>query len=87
MSYSLAPAETCFLCTSTASTGLGALLSSGVLIHLSRLVFQDSMSFMYQALERNLRMIFMGSSQRPKKHVSSPLASYFSTRPYARLGW
>ncbi|KAM7053920.1 phosphatidylinositol-glycan-specific phospholipase D isoform 3-T3 [Molossus nigricans] len=47
----------------------------------------DSVSFMYQALERNLRMIFTGSSQRPKKHVSSPLASYFSTRPYARLGW
>lgn len=51
------------------------------------LVFQDSMSFMYQALERNLRVIFTGSSQRPKKHVSSPLASYFSTRPYGRLGW
>ncbi|XP_016071748.1 PREDICTED: phosphatidylinositol-glycan-specific phospholipase D [Miniopterus natalensis] len=47
----------------------------------------DSLSFMYQTLERNLRMIFTGSSQRPQKHVSSPLASYFLSRPYARLGW
>lgn len=45
------------------------------------------MSFMYQALERNLRMLFTGSSQRPRKHVSSPLASYFLSCPYARLGW
>lgn len=47
----------------------------------------DSLSFMYQALERNIRMIFTGSSQRPLKHVSSPLASYFLSLPYARLGW
>lgn len=42
---------------------------------------------MYQTLERNLRTIFTGSSQRPLKHVSSPLASYFLSRPYSRLGW
>ncbi|XP_059530224.1 phosphatidylinositol-glycan-specific phospholipase D isoform X2 [Myotis daubentonii] len=47
----------------------------------------DSMSFMYQTLERNLRTLFTGSSQRPRKHVSSPLASYFLSCPYARLGW
>ncbi|XP_066208870.1 phosphatidylinositol-glycan-specific phospholipase D isoform X1 [Saccopteryx leptura] len=47
----------------------------------------DSLSFMYQALERNLRAIFTGTTQRPQKHVSSPLASYFVARPYARLGW
>ncbi|XP_053771165.1 phosphatidylinositol-glycan-specific phospholipase D isoform X4 [Desmodus rotundus] len=47
----------------------------------------DSLSFMYQTLERNLRTIFTGSSQRPLKHVSSPLASYFLSRPYSRLGW
>ncbi|EPQ05831.1 Phosphatidylinositol-glycan-specific phospholipase D [Myotis brandtii] len=47
----------------------------------------DSMSFMYQTLERNLRTLFTGSSQRPRKHMSSPLASYFLSCPYARLGW
>ncbi|XP_054421001.1 phosphatidylinositol-glycan-specific phospholipase D [Pteronotus mesoamericanus] len=47
----------------------------------------DSLSFVYKTLERNLRTIFTGSSQRPPKHVSSPLASYFLSRPYARLGW
>lgn len=52
-----------------------------------RLSFQDSLSFMYQTLERNLRTLFTGSSQRPRKHVASPLASYFLSCPYARLGW
>ncbi|KAM5293790.1 phosphatidylinositol-glycan-specific phospholipase D isoform 3-T3 [Glossophaga mutica] len=47
----------------------------------------DSLSVMYRTLERNLRTIFTGSTQRPLKHVSSPLASYFLSRPYARLGW
>ncbi|KAK1328836.1 hypothetical protein QTO34_011005 [Cnephaeus nilssonii] len=47
----------------------------------------DSLSFMYQTLERNLRTLFTGSSQRPRKHVASPLASYFLSCPYARLGW
>ncbi|XP_046308483.1 phosphatidylinositol-glycan-specific phospholipase D [Marmota monax] len=47
----------------------------------------DSMSFMYQALERNLRTVFMARSQEPLKHISSPLASYFTSVPYARLGW
>ncbi|VTJ92141.1 Hypothetical predicted protein, partial [Marmota monax] len=46
----------------------------------------DSMSFMYQALERNLRTVFMARSQEPLKHISSPLASYFTSVPYARLG-
>ncbi|XP_045407845.1 phosphatidylinositol-glycan-specific phospholipase D [Lemur catta] len=47
----------------------------------------DSISFMYQALERNLRTMFTGGSQGSRKHVSSPLASYFLSFPYARLGW
>ncbi|XP_012890676.1 PREDICTED: phosphatidylinositol-glycan-specific phospholipase D [Dipodomys ordii] len=47
----------------------------------------DSVSFMYQALEQKLRMMFSGSSQKTLKHVSSPSASYFSSVPYARLGW
>ncbi|KAM5202547.1 phosphatidylinositol-glycan-specific phospholipase D isoform 4-T4 [Hipposideros larvatus] len=47
----------------------------------------DSLSFMYQTLERNLRTIFTGSSQQSLKHVSSPVASYFLSVPYARLGW
>ncbi|XP_032950007.1 phosphatidylinositol-glycan-specific phospholipase D isoform X1 [Rhinolophus ferrumequinum] len=47
----------------------------------------DSLSFMYRALERNFRTMFTGSSQRPLNHVPSPLASYFLSVPYARLGW
>uniref|UniRef100_A0A8C2MUK0 Phosphatidylinositol-glycan-specific phospholipase D n=1 Tax=Cricetulus griseus TaxID=10029 RepID=A0A8C2MUK0_CRIGR len=47
----------------------------------------ESVTFMYQNLERNLRMMFSGSSQTPLKHVSSPSASYFLSVPYARLGW
>ncbi|KAM7322746.1 hypothetical protein ACRRTK_018251 [Alexandromys fortis] len=47
----------------------------------------ESVTFMYQALERNLRTMFDGSSQTPLKHVSSPSATYFLSVPYARLGW
>ncbi|XP_055470460.1 phosphatidylinositol-glycan-specific phospholipase D isoform X1 [Psammomys obesus] len=47
----------------------------------------ESVTFVYQTLERNLRTMFTGSSQRSLKHVSSPSASYFLTVPYARLGW
>uniref|UniRef100_A0A8C0W7D0 Phosphatidylinositol-glycan-specific phospholipase D n=1 Tax=Castor canadensis TaxID=51338 RepID=A0A8C0W7D0_CASCN len=47
----------------------------------------DSISFMYQALERNIRTMFSGSSRESRKHVSSPSASYFLSVPYARLGW
>ncbi|KAM4834873.1 phosphatidylinositol-glycan-specific phospholipase D isoform 2-T2 [Thomomys bottae] len=47
----------------------------------------DSVSFVYQALEKKLRMMFSSSSWEPLKHVSSPSASYFSSVPYARLGW
>ncbi|XP_039072651.1 phosphatidylinositol-glycan-specific phospholipase D isoform X4 [Hyaena hyaena] len=47
----------------------------------------DSLTFMYQALERNIRTMFTGNSQQSLKHVSSPLASYFLSVPYARLGW
>ncbi|XP_058141297.1 phosphatidylinositol-glycan-specific phospholipase D isoform X2 [Dasypus novemcinctus] len=48
---------------------------------------QDSLSFMYQTLERNLWTVFPGSSHQPHKHVSSPSASYFLSLPYTRLGW
>nr|XP_045722056.1 phosphatidylinositol-glycan-specific phospholipase D [Mirounga angustirostris] len=47
----------------------------------------DSLTFLYQTLERNIRTMFTGSSQQSWKHVSSPLASYFLSVPYARLGW
>uniref|UniRef100_F7H5Q6 Phosphatidylinositol-glycan-specific phospholipase D n=1 Tax=Macaca mulatta TaxID=9544 RepID=F7H5Q6_MACMU len=47
----------------------------------------DSMSFIYKALERNVRTMFIGGSQLSQKHISSPLASYFLSFPYARLGW
>nr|XP_054109660.1 phosphatidylinositol-glycan-specific phospholipase D isoform X2 [Callithrix jacchus] len=47
----------------------------------------DSMSFMYKALERNIRTLFTGDSRPSQKHVSSPLASYYLSLPYARLGW
>nr|XP_011740975.1 phosphatidylinositol-glycan-specific phospholipase D isoform X3 [Macaca nemestrina]XP_011740976.1 phosphatidylinositol-glycan-specific phospholipase D isoform X3 [Macaca nemestrina] len=47
----------------------------------------DSMSFIYKALERNVRTMFTGGSQLSQKHISSPLASYFLSFPYARLGW
>uniref|UniRef100_H0XE61 Phosphatidylinositol-glycan-specific phospholipase D n=1 Tax=Otolemur garnettii TaxID=30611 RepID=H0XE61_OTOGA len=47
----------------------------------------DSVSFMYQALERNLKIIFTGDSQESQKYVSTPVASYFLSVPYARLGW
>ncbi|EHH52757.1 hypothetical protein EGM_13271 [Macaca fascicularis] len=47
----------------------------------------DSMSFIYKALERNIRTMFIGGSQLSQKHISSPLASYFLSFPYARLGW
>uniref|UniRef100_A0A8C4LSJ2 Phosphatidylinositol-glycan-specific phospholipase D n=1 Tax=Equus asinus asinus TaxID=83772 RepID=A0A8C4LSJ2_EQUAS len=51
-------------------------------------LFTDSpLSFMYQALERNIQIMFPGSSHQPSKHISSPLASYFLSLPYARLGW
>lgn len=51
------------------------------------LCFQDSLIFMYQALERNIWTVFTGSSQQSRKYVSSPLASYFLSIPYTRLGW
>lgn len=57
------------------------------LLSILFLCFQDSLTFMYQALERNIRTMFTGSSQRSYKHVSSPLASYFLSFPYTRLGW
>ncbi|XP_034519396.1 phosphatidylinositol-glycan-specific phospholipase D isoform X2 [Ailuropoda melanoleuca] len=47
----------------------------------------DSLIFMYQALERNIWTVFTGSSQQSRKYVSSPLASYFLSIPYTRLGW
>uniref|UniRef100_Q8R2H5 Phosphatidylinositol-glycan-specific phospholipase D n=1 Tax=Rattus norvegicus TaxID=10116 RepID=PHLD_RAT len=47
----------------------------------------ESVTFMYQTLERNLRMMFTGNSQTALKHVSSPSASYTLSVPYARLGW
>ncbi|KAH0506714.1 Phosphatidylinositol-glycan-specific phospholipase D [Microtus ochrogaster] len=47
----------------------------------------ESVTFMYHALERNLRTMFDGSSRTPLKHVSSPSATYFLSVPYARLGW
>ncbi|XP_053458035.1 phosphatidylinositol-glycan-specific phospholipase D isoform X2 [Nycticebus coucang] len=47
----------------------------------------DSVSFMYQALERNLRTMFTAGSQESQKYVSTPIASYFLSVPYARLGW
>ncbi|XP_073733746.1 phosphatidylinositol-glycan-specific phospholipase D isoform X2 [Callorhinus ursinus] len=47
----------------------------------------DSLTFLYQTLERNIRTMFTGSSQQSWKHVSSPLASYFLSFPYTRLGW
>ncbi|XP_045442768.1 phosphatidylinositol-glycan-specific phospholipase D isoform X2 [Pipistrellus kuhlii] len=47
----------------------------------------DSLTSVYQALERNLRTLLTGSPRRPRKHASSPLASYFVSCPYARLGW
>ncbi|XP_012372128.1 phosphatidylinositol-glycan-specific phospholipase D [Octodon degus] len=47
----------------------------------------DSITFVYQNLERNLRTMFTGSSQNSLKHVSTPSASYFLSLPYARLGW
>ncbi|XP_041626694.1 phosphatidylinositol-glycan-specific phospholipase D isoform X1 [Vulpes lagopus] len=46
----------------------------------------DSLTFMYQALERNIRTMFTGA-QQSWKHVSNPLASYYLSFPYARLGW
>ncbi|XP_007948002.1 phosphatidylinositol-glycan-specific phospholipase D [Orycteropus afer afer] len=47
----------------------------------------DSLTFMYQALERNVRTMLTGGSQTSLNHVSSPMASYFLSFPYARLGW
>nr|XP_035968072.1 phosphatidylinositol-glycan-specific phospholipase D isoform X3 [Halichoerus grypus] len=47
----------------------------------------DSLTFLYQTLGRNIRTMFTGSSQQSWKHVSSPLASYFLSFPYTRLGW
>ncbi|XP_017657154.1 phosphatidylinositol-glycan-specific phospholipase D isoform X2 [Nannospalax galili] len=46
----------------------------------------ESMTFMYQTLERNLRTMLTGS-QTSLKHISSPSASYFLSVPYSRLGW
>lgn len=46
----------------------------------------ESVTFMYQALERNLRTMFT-SSQMSLNRISSPSASYFLSAPYARLGW
>ncbi|ELW68777.1 Phosphatidylinositol-glycan-specific phospholipase D [Tupaia chinensis] len=53
----------------------------------SELSLQDSISFLYQALGRNIQAMFPGGSREPRKHVSSAAASYFSATPYARLGW
>lgn len=47
----------------------------------------ESVTFMYQTLERNLRLMLAGSSQKNLNHVSSPSASYTLSVPYARLGW
>ncbi|XP_006888712.1 PREDICTED: phosphatidylinositol-glycan-specific phospholipase D [Elephantulus edwardii] len=48
---------------------------------------QDSLTFMYKALERNVRKMLTGGSHQSLKHISNPMASYFLSFPYARLGW
>ncbi|XP_004693375.1 PREDICTED: phosphatidylinositol-glycan-specific phospholipase D isoform X2 [Condylura cristata] len=47
----------------------------------------DSLSYMYQTVQRNLRLMFTEGSRQSLKHISSPSASYFVSIPYARLGW
>uniref|UniRef100_H0UXF4 Phosphatidylinositol-glycan-specific phospholipase D n=1 Tax=Cavia porcellus TaxID=10141 RepID=H0UXF4_CAVPO len=47
----------------------------------------DSVTFVYQNLERNLRTMLMGSSENSLKHISRPSGSYYVSLPYARLGW
>ncbi|KAM6185857.1 phosphatidylinositol-glycan-specific phospholipase D [Rhynchocyon petersi] len=47
----------------------------------------DSLTFMYRALERNVQKLLTGGSQHSLKHVSNPMASYFLSFPYSRLGW
>nr|XP_015090111.1 phosphatidylinositol-glycan-specific phospholipase D isoform X1 [Vicugna pacos] len=47
----------------------------------------DSLFFMYQNLKTSLQAMLTGSSLETPKHVSSPLASYFLSFPYTRLGW
>uniref|UniRef100_A0A8C4LKY8 Phosphatidylinositol-glycan-specific phospholipase D n=1 Tax=Equus asinus asinus TaxID=83772 RepID=A0A8C4LKY8_EQUAS len=59
----------------------------GVLFTVNSWISDSPLSFMYQALERNIQIMFPGSSHQPSKHISSPLASYFLSLPYARLGW
>ncbi|XP_014441988.1 LOW QUALITY PROTEIN: phosphatidylinositol-glycan-specific phospholipase D [Tupaia chinensis] len=58
----------------------------GVFFHVDTWA-PDSISFLYQALGRNIQAMFPGGSREPRKHVSSAAASYFSATPYARLGW
>ncbi|KAF5925094.1 hypothetical protein HPG69_008771 [Diceros bicornis minor] len=59
----------------------------GVFFSVNSWISDSPLSFMYQVLERNIQTMFTGSSHQPSKHISSPLASYFLSLPYARLGW
>ncbi|XP_074204279.1 phosphatidylinositol-glycan-specific phospholipase D isoform X3 [Camelus bactrianus] len=47
----------------------------------------DSIFFMYQNLKTSLQEMLTGSSLETPKHVLRPLASYFLSFPYTRLGW
>nr|XP_031290981.1 phosphatidylinositol-glycan-specific phospholipase D isoform X3 [Camelus dromedarius] len=47
----------------------------------------DSLFFMYQNLKTSLQEMLTGSSLETPKHVLRPLASYFLSFPYTRLGW
>ncbi|XP_031802639.1 phosphatidylinositol-glycan-specific phospholipase D isoform X1 [Sarcophilus harrisii] len=48
---------------------------------------QDSVSFLYLTFTKKLRKMFASEQPHQHNYVSSPIASYFLSLPYVKLGW
>ncbi|XP_068951052.1 phosphatidylinositol-glycan-specific phospholipase D [Petaurus breviceps papuanus] len=48
---------------------------------------QDSVSFLYLTFTKKIRKVFAGEQPHHNNYVTNPIASYFLSFPYVKLGW
>ncbi|XP_027729629.1 phosphatidylinositol-glycan-specific phospholipase D isoform X1 [Vombatus ursinus] len=48
---------------------------------------QDSVSFLYLTLTKKIRKVFASEQSHQQNYVTNPIASYFLSFPYVKLGW
>ncbi|XP_072460062.1 phosphatidylinositol-glycan-specific phospholipase D isoform X1 [Notamacropus eugenii] len=48
---------------------------------------QDSVSFIYLTFTKKIRNVFAGGQPHQHNYVTNPIASYFLSFPYVKLGW